>query len=98
MVEQLALEQLNKHLLQEVRRLGREEEATSDLMQEKALEAAGVEFSSPLVFVLAELVAALRSHILQMKGETVSQKLGEEGSKRHRKRIVIWSRSRSGRS
>ena len=87
-VEQLALqmdqgvEELDQHLLQEVRRLGREAaEVTSGLVQQKALEleAVGGEFSSSLVPVLVELVAALQAQTLglQKMGETVSQDLGD---------------------
>ena len=73
---------MDTHLLQEVRRLGREAaEDTSGLVQEKALEAVGGEFILFLVRVLAELVAALQgqrqSHGLQKMGKPVTADLGD---------------------
>ena len=71
---------MDTHLLQEVRRLGREAaEDTSGLVQEKALEAVGGEFILFLVPVVAELVAALQgqSHGLQKMGKTVTADLGD---------------------
>ena len=71
---------MDRHLLQEVRRLGREAaEDTSGLVQEKALEAVGGEFILFLVPVVAELVAALQgqSHGLQKMGKPMTADLGD---------------------
>ena len=76
------MEELDRHLLQEVRRLGREAvEDTSGLVREKAmeLEAVGGELSLSLVPVLVKLVAALQgqSHGLQKMGKPVTADLGD---------------------
>ena len=73
---------MDTHLLQEVRRLGREAvEDTSGLVREKAmeLEAVGGELSLSLVPVLVKLVAALQgqSHGLQKMGKPVTADLGD---------------------